>query len=997
MLAFGINIGILLFLVFLIAAICFLAVFLFYRRRRFNKKLAEKLPEFQNQTNLFLNEYCHLINHFVQKTEENEFCEKWKNLFSEISKYHNSKKLRSFSQLMRFYEIYKNLHTNIWESNKEIKRKEEIKILSEQIGEFFAELSPLINEYVSHSLEIQFTQKWKELFRKSEHVEIKKDDAEYAETERFKSIFSSFHDYILNANEQFIQNEAKKYDALFSNIDGKSLDEQQRTAVICNEDRILTVAGAGSGKTLTVAAKVKYLCDVKKVDPKEILLISFTKKSALEMTERIRDKLAIAAEATTFHKLGLDIIKHAEGKRPNVSDESGLNQFVHDFFENELLNHPDTVKNLTEYFAYFLEIPNDMENYSSLGELYEDEKNADLETLKTKYDRQQYLKKANAEKSATYTTLQNEKVKSLEETKIANFLFMNNIKYEYEKLYPFASDDPMRKTYCPDFYLSDYDIYLEHFGITKDFTVPWLSPVEEQKYLNGIRWKRECHQKHNTKLLETYSYYNSDGILLAKLEEILKENNVVFRPCDFTDIFNTVYADKSNKYFSEFIKLCGTFIALFKSNNYKTEQIEMLQKQFCDEVHNKFLCNRTNLFLDIIKIVLNAYQKYLSDQNAVDFSDMINTAAEKVASGCEFPEYKYIIVDEYQDISKSRFSFLKAIADRTNAKVFCVGDDWQSIYRFAGSDVSLFTDFEHYFGYTKLLKIEKTYRNSQKLIDEAASFVLENPIQLKKDLKSDKQLDYPLVFWGFDDKPTHALKNIIEKIIHDFGTHSSVLLLGRTNYDAEILKKSGLFKTVYKNRKECYEYIFAPELPVEFLSVHKAKGIEADNVILLNFKNDRLGFPNRIADDMVLNLVLSKAETFDFAEERRLFYVAITRTKNRTFILTDNKNPSPFFKEFSESKSVCFVAIKHHSDARSTNCPHCKTGTLLKVEHNGYSFVGCSNFPKCTYTLRDASILLSPKKCPSCDGFLIKRKAKNGYWFCGCTNYPYCEYTESLK
>ena len=146
-----------------------------------------------------------------------------------------------------------------------------------------------------------------------------------------------------------------------------------------------------------------------------------------------------------------------------------------------------------------------------------------------------------------------------------------------------------------------------------------------------------------------------------------------------------------------------------------------------------------------------------------------------------------------------------------------------------------------------------------------------------------------------------------------------------------------------------------------------------------------------------MNLVLTNAEKYKFAEERRLFYVAITRTKNRTFVLTDNKNPSPFFKEFKESDSVCFVNIKKIEQKTQTICPLCKTGTLFKVEHEGKYFVGCSNYPKCCYTLKDATILLNPKKCPACGGFLIKRKGNNHHWFIGCTNYPYCNYTEEIQ
>lgn len=981
-----------------LAALFILFIVLYIKhRKRLAKELEQKISSFHEQVSIFFSEYFEVLKNIISESVESDFSKKWETLFSEIQQYHIPKNLDSSGEIEHFKLTYKNLHRIIADSNTEIKRKEQIHSLSEQLNNFFTDLFESTNKYISNSEKKQFIQKWEEFSRIINNTDIRKDDQEYEEFERFKTVYKSLSDYFETSNETFIQNESSQFNELFSNIDGKSLDEQQRRAVITDEDRILVLAGAGSGKTLTISAKVKYLCEVKHIKPSEILLISFTKKSALEMTERIQNKLGIPCEATTFHKLGLDIIKNADGHRPEISDENGLNQFVHNFFENELLNHPDLIKDLTEYFTYFLEIPDNMEDYSSLGELYEEEKTADLETLKSKYDREKYIRETGAEKAKAYTTLNNEQVKSIEETKIANYLFMHDITYEYEKLYPFESPDQLRKAYHPDFYLTDYDIYLEHFGIAENFTVPWLSPIEEKKYLEGIQWKRSFHAENNTKLLETYSYYSSKGILLKKLEELLTANEVELKSRDFTDIFNTVYASKSNKYFSEFIKLCCTFITLFKSNNYRIEEIEELRQKFYYEEENEFLRERTNLFLDIIKIILSEYQKMLSSNSAIDFSDMINNAAEKVREGCEIVPYKYVIVDEYQDISKSRFNFLKAIADKTGAKFFCAGDDWQSIYRFAGSDISLFTDFEKYFGYTKILKIEKTYRNSQQLIDEASRFVLQNPLQLKKNLYSDKKLDYPLVFWGFDEEPKKALQFAINKIILEFGVNSSILLLGRTNYDIEIAKKSGLFKTVYKDRKEELEYIPVPGLQIDFLSVHKSKGLEADNVIILNFKNDKLGFPNQIADDKVLNLALTNAEDFKFAEERRLFYVAITRTKNRTFVLTDNKNPSPFFKEFSESKSVCYVGIKKIENENQTFCPRCKTGNLLKVQHEGRYFVGCSNFPRCKYTLKDATILLNPKKCPSCGGFLVKRKGKNGHWFSGCTNYPHCEYTEEIQ
>ena len=417
----------------------------------------------------------------------------------------------------------------------------------------------------------------------------------------------------------------------------------------------------------------------------------------------------------------------------------------------------------------------------------------------------------------------------------------------------------------------------------------------------------------------------------------------------------------------------------------------------CSQQDNKFIAARNRIFLSIVKYVLSQYQQYLEETKSIDFSDMINLATKQVENGCEIYNYKYIIVDEYQDISLARFRLLKSILNRTKARFLCVGDDWQSIYRFAGSDIALFTKFEDYLGFTKLLKIEKTYRNSQQLIDEASHFVTKNPKQLQKSLTSNKALRYPLVFWGIDSNFSEVLNLVLKKIIMDFGADKSILLLGRTNYDRKLLEGSGLFLFRREQRAEKIVYRESPQTPISFLSVHKSKGLEADNVVLLNFTNDRLGFPNQIADDKVLDFVLTDGCTFPFEEERRLFYVAITRTKNRTFILTENKNPSVFFKEFKQSDAVCFVSIKSAEDKGQAKCPRCKTGDLLKVSKNGKTFVGCSNFPRCDYTINDSSVLANPKKCPSCGGFLVKRRGKNNHWFVGCSNYPYCTHTEQLN
>lgn len=861
-----------------------------------------------------------------------------------------------------------------------------------KIEKFHSEFEEMCSSFVSHKTELAFALSWKSAYEELNSITVPKKDELYITVSNFICDYLNLHNNIIARNNKFVASEKVRCDALLSNIDGKSLDDQQRMVVVSDEDHSLVLAGAGSGKTLTIAGKVKYLCEVMKIAPEEILLIAFTKKSAEEMTERIAKKLGIDVEATTFHKLGLDIIKSAKNYRPDIYE--GLDAFVSNHFETEIVNQPQMIRCLLEYFAYYLNIPTDLENCESLGDVYDHEKAMDFETIQSKYERATYAEEATASRRDSKQTLMGEYVKSLEEVTIANFFFLNGIRYEYERQYPYESDDPMRKTYRPDFYLPDYDLYLEHFGVDKNNRLPWLSPIEEQKYLEGMQWKRAFHRQNKTRLLETYSYYSSEGRLLDELDALMKKNGVKYKEPDLYDIFDKLYSKKSDKYFSEFIRLCCTFITLFKSNGYKLSDLQGLSYK-SSKFNNDFHSRRTELFKTIVAPVMTAYEEYLAENKNIDFSDMINTATDIVSTGHKVGQYKYVIIDEFQDISIARYKLVKAILNQTEAKLLCVGDDWQSIYRFTGSDISLFTNFESYFGYTSIMRLEKTYRNAQQLIDVVGRFITKNPMQLKKSLLSAKSLDYPVVFWNYNDNPFTALQKILTKIISEFGPDKSILLLGRTTYDSEMLKESGLFK--FKGEQIIYND--SPKTPITFMTVHKSKGLEADNIVLLNFRNATLGFPNKISDDPILELVLSSADTFEYAEERRLLYVALTRTKNRSYVMVDEQKPSEFFKEFTPSNSVFITApTSGEPFEKRVLCPRCKTGHLIvrKNERTNKYFVGCSNFPKCDYTVQHTSIMTDNKRCPRCGGFMVRRKGKFGaFW--GCSNYPSCNHTEQTE
>ena len=859
--------------------------------------------------------------------------------------------------------------------------------LEERLERFRRSVRALEGKYTSKQQLQTLSKKWGKLYRTLKKSRYSRRHPLYPAIQEFLRSYEQLDKRVSSFNALWFEQEKRACRALLSDIDGKSLDEQQRTAVVCDADRTLVVAGAGSGKTLTIAAKVKYLCQRKNVSPEDILLLAFTRKAAEEMTGRIRDGLGLRVRATTFHKLGLDLLTRNTGKRPEVVDQ--LNEFVEDYLERTVLRRPAQLRDLIRYFAYYLRIPADLEQYESLGAAYEAERDADFETLRGKVQRERFLAEQEQNRKSVRRTLKNERVKSLEEVQIANFLFLNGVEYEYERLYPYQSEDPARKAYRPDFFLPEYDLYLEHFGINRKGRVPLLSRVEEQKYLEDMEWKRDFHRRNGTVLLETYSWYASEGRLLEELERTLKEAGVRFREPDFGEIYRAVCGTASQKYLSEFRKLCCTFLLLFKSGGHRPEELPTLGSAHSDG-QNAFHRNRTALFLRILAPMLEDYEAMLREQGAVDFPDMINRAAELVEEGCPVHPWKWVIVDEYQDISKARYRLVKAILERTGAKLLCVGDDWQSIYRFAGSDIALFTHFESFFGPSEILALEHTYRNAQQLIDEAGAFVKRNPEQLHKHLRSEQSLEYPIVVLFYEENPSAKLKLAVDKCIQERGADSTILLLGRTGYDLEPVRSSGLFRVRASGE---LTYVDSPSTPISFLTVHRSKGLEADNVILLNLQNDTLGFPNKISDDPLLKLVLTQAEPFPFAEERRLLYVALTRTRNRVYLLVEQNSPSVFLEEFHPSESVYIQ--RPRGEGLHVPCPRCKKGrlTLRRNDRSKRLFVGCSNYPRCDFTLNDPSVLSRPRHCPECGGLLVHRKSEWGSFY-GCSNYPTCSFTE---
>jgi len=333
--------------------------------------------------------------------------------------------------------------------------------------------------------------------------------------------------------------------------------------------------------------------------------------------------------------------------------------------------------------------------------------------------------------------------------------------------------------------------------------------------------------------------------------------------------------------FSSFCNLIETFINLYKTNNLNY-----------NDINKRYTTIEKKLLIIIFKI----YQKYCLEKKStkkLDFDDLITYATFFVNH--TNINYKYIIIDEFQDTSLIRLNLIKEIFIKTKAKIIVVGDDWQSIYAFSGCDLNIFLNFKNIFPNVNDIKLTNTYRNSFELIAIASHFVQKNPLQIKKELKSPKRNSTPLVFVPYINKAL-TLKKLLK---HLTKISTDIMILGRNNKD--------IFEYLDDEIKFDHETVQYNGFAIKYFTVHKSKGLEAEHVIILNCDNSALGFPNKIENNPIIDKLIANNE-MKYAEERRLFYVAITRCKENTYLVYNKNNPSIFLKEI---KKITKKQLKH--------------------------------------------------------------------------------------
>ena len=806
---------------------------------------------------------------------------------------------------------------------------------------------------------------------------------------KMQTLDSDITTHNTNYVDEILKREKDYFDNILKDIDPNiKLDEEQRRAVVTDDDYCLLVAGAGAGKTTTMAAKVKYLVEKKGIAPEDIIVISYTNKAIGELKERINDGLKIPAKICTFHAFAFEIVKKFSVEPPEINFSSF--KIVFEMLEQSVFNDKKLMRNLVLFLGYYFDLTEDVFKFDNLNQYHQYKAAQDYETLKSGLG--EYIKKVEQQRSKRVKTISGEYLRSIQEVQIANFLYLNGLDYEYERPYPFESPSRNKK-YTPDFYISqgEHVVWLEHYALTESGYSNVFTPEQLARYKKSIRDKREVHKTHKTTLVETWSLYSDRRSLMDHLRELLEKEGFVMKPRNLEEVYKKIAETGKDKYIIKLILFMMDFIEQFKTTGYDAGGFEILRKKTDNP--------RTLLFLEIAEQVYNHYQAVLKTNNQIDFADMINDAhfyLQEIERQHIELKYKYIIIDEFQDIARQRFNLTKRLSEITKAKVVAVGDDWQAIYAFSGSDITLFTRFLELMGAGTELKITHTYRNSQELIDIAGGFVQKNSTQIRKQLLSPKRLNNPIVIESFDDsfKPMKALaetvENIIGRILSEFGEKKSILLIGRYNYDMYKLCMTGAFEEMPGDRVKCKKY---PDANISFMTAHRSKGLGYDNVILINMFEGKFGFPCQIEDDPIMKMVMHEDKSMPFAEERRLFYVALTRTKNRVYIATPKHKPSRFLVELIKDYN-----LPHDKDINmqvvdlfNLRCPVC--GFPLKYEFNknyGLSLWICTNDSEvCDFMTNDKVHKHDIFKCPKCkDGYMIvKMNPKNGNVFYGCTNY----------
>lgn len=735
-----------------------------------------------------------------------------------------------------------------------------------------------------------------------------------------KGIFcSDIDEHCRKLNEVLWKLEIERSGILFDTVESQPLTYEQRAAATCFENRLQVIASAGSGKTSVMVAKAAYVVSRGLVQSDRVLMLAFNKAAAEELAKRTKSAFKRAGLSTeglrvdTFHAYGLSAIGEVTGSKPRLAPWAET--------EAKMINRSQILvarlRKIDPLFAINWFLLKTV-YFRDLGDFGYDN---DVE------DRDQETK------ASGKRTLSGDIVRSDEERLIANWLFVHDIKFEYEPNYAHPTATSEFSQYRPDFYYPDIDTYHEHFALDSN----GQPPAHFHGYIEGVDWKRRIHSKYQTHLFETTSAEIRGNQPFLRLESLL-------RSAGLNPQLNLSRVAAKNEPVTDIslIRLFLVVLSHFKSNHMDLSELEArIEAKSNLEGHI-----RRKIFFSVFRTVYVEWQAELEKANFVDFHDMLVEASKKVSLSKEAKKYDLILVDEFQDTSVARMALVKSLSNRAGVQVTVVGDDWQSINRFAGADLSVMTGFMDVFPQSQTVSLTRTFRCDQDICDMSSRFIMQNPNQQKKTVLGQSRGNHPHIHVQFVDEANlkrsteEVRRETIQRIIEKEQAKRpkgkfSVFILARYRFELEGLQSPD----------------FGPEINVSVMTIHASKGLEADIVIVVGMNaGTNYGFPSRVNDDPLLSLVMPAPDPYPHSEERRLFYVAATRAKDSLHLISSIHNPSEFVLETQRDYPE-LIEITGLHDSKINVCPRCQ-GILVKrtARLSGAEFYGCQNFPRCDYT-----------------------------------------------
>ncbi|HJS01227.1 MAG TPA: ATP-dependent helicase [Flavobacterium sp.] len=671
--------------------------------------------------------------------------------------------------------------------------------------------------------------------------------------------------------------------------DLSNLNNKQHEAVVSEDNRILVLAGAGSGKTKTLLQKIIYLIEEKGVSPSSILAITFTKNATNEMI----DRLIISADTSKkyeeillnkhFSKAEKDKVRYIQQKNYKWIDNLtvktfhsfcysilrnyGVNEFDNKFRiigdekrdeEDELSKHvaPETVFEVVHKLLidacdnteFILHLKRYILDYL-VDKIHLDKNNPNNFPKDGKF----------------FTTLDGTKVRSKSEQFIADWFYRHSIKYEYEPLLKVKDFD-----FRPDFYIPEANLYIEH--------------VSDKSYpLNG---KEEQFEKGNLLYFKTYDYITQDSALFNHTLDKVVKNRL---PLNYHKNATLTFIEEFNGYHEnvkDFVKQIMRITDMIKVENISPKKIlENAEKDQHERVRH---------FYKLAIPIVENYIEYTTNKSYLDFNDLISRSTslfenhEDIANKYK-SKYQFILVDEFQDVNNLQVELIKHLLTE-QTQLFCVGDDWQSIYGFRGSNVDYIVDFEKYFPNSKVVKLDQNYRSTQNIVGASNEVISHNKFKVEKEIHSSKKSEHKIVVYSGNDEKDNIqfCINKVQELLDDGFQQDDILFLYRRN-------------KMYSP----YFFRFKKEnIKVQGKTIHASKGLEAKAVFILGLTEGNGGFPDIWLEDRIFQVIKTANHDLLMEEERRLFYVAITRAKDKLFLITEKGNESSFLKEIPEKFTV---------------------------------------------------------------------------------------------